>query len=122
MQDVKMVIEWFHVESVVKKYGFHLTDATLSKLPSGWLKLVVNWEAEKDSYLFKTCYSRGTLWASDYVCMHLRFTNLPKNFKVSLDIGVQVKDLSKNIEYSVQFFKRCTHSNFFIKMNNNLAI
>ena len=104
MQDIKMVVEWFHVESVVKKYGFRLTDATLSKMKDGWLELVVNWEADKDAYLFKNCYSYGTLWASDYVCQSLRFTNLPKNFKVSLDIGIQVKNLSENIEYTPEFF------------------
>jgi hypothetical protein len=97
--------EWGCDTRSMKKYGFHYTDASLRKMKNGWLEAVVNWGADKDSYLFKTCYNAGRLLCTDYVNQQLRFDNLPKSFKFSIDIGLQLINPTKGeIQYTPEYF------------------
>jgi hypothetical protein len=100
---LKLFVEIYKGKTI-KKYGFRFTNASLHKMAGGWLVAMVDWTAKEKEYLFKYCVNDAMMWSTDEVSTHLSFRNLPKNFKTSIEIGLQSLN-DKPIGYTVEFFK-----------------
>jgi hypothetical protein len=86
---IKLFVEEHHTNTIKKKYGFRITDCSLVKMAHGWYCVFVNWTSDKDTYLFKTCKSDGSMWSSNAVSFDLSFCYLSKQFKTSIEIGIE---------------------------------
>ena len=104
-QKVRLTLEQNISQRLLDKYGFRVRDIQLQSLKDGWLCVSLNWTSDKDTTLFKYCYSAGTMFTDDATSQEVNFTYLSKRFKASLDIGIQTVDPEEDIQYSVKYFQ-----------------